>query len=454
MAHAVQDAVSSQSRVAVRSGGHCLEGFVADPAVRSLIDMTRLRGVEFDERRRSFAVGAGTDLGTLYEMLFKRWGVTVPGGVCPQVGAGGHISGGGYGALSRRFGLVVDHLEAVEVVTVDHSGRARVVIAEADPSGRNHDLWWAHTGGGGGNFGVVTRYWLRDPAASRLAAPDELLPIPPRTLTIRHASWPWTVLDTAAYGRVVDNFVRWHEQHSKAGTPETGVFATLWLNSVTTGDLVLIAQADDAALLDDFVAAVGDGVPAPTVTPDRTLPWWDAFRYSSFADFGRSIGQRIKDKSSYLRAGFRPAQLIALVDRLADGTPGGVGATVLLAGHGGAVNQMAPASRAIPHRDSVVKVQYSVSWADPADDAIHLDWIRRLYRDVFASTGGVPVPDAVSDGAYINYPDTDLADATWNTSAVAWSHLYYKDNYRRLQKVKRAHDPLDIFHHALSVRPR
>nr|WP_246241900.1 BBE domain-containing protein [Flexivirga aerilata] len=115
---------------------------------------------------------------------------------------------------------------------------------------------------------------------------------------------------------------------------------------------------------------------------------------------------------------------------------------------------MAPASRAIPHRDSVVKVQYSVSWADPADDAIHLDWIRRLYRDVFASTGGVPVPDAVSDGAYINYPDTDLADATWNTSAVAWSHLYYKDNYRRLQKVKRAHDPLDIFHHALSVRPR
>jgi aclacinomycin oxidase len=80
-------------------------------------------------------------------------------------------------------------------------------------------------------------------------------------------------------------------------------------------------------------------------------------------------------------------------------------------------------------------------------------WVRGLYRDVYAATGGVPVPDEVNDGSYINYPDTDLADPAWNTSGVPWSTLYYKDNYRRLQRVKARWDPRNVFHHALSVQP-
>ncbi|NEE39187.1 FAD-linked oxidase, partial [Streptomyces sp. SID7982] len=94
---------------------------------------------------------------------------------------------------------------------------------------------------------------------------------------------------------------------------------------------------------------------------------------------------------------------------------------------------------------------YMVTWKDPAEDDRHLRWIRELYRDMHEATGGVPVPDAVNTGAYINYADVDLADPEWNTSGVPWHTLYYGENYPRLQEVKAKWDALNIFHHALSI---
>lgn len=174
---AVQDALDTGRRIAVRSGGHCFEDFTASPDIQVLIDLSPLAAISYDERMAAFAVGGGTRLDHLYQELHDGWGVTVPAGTCFEVGVGGHICGGGYGHLSRRDGLVVDHLYAVEVVTVDDTGRARPVIATREPDDPHHDLWWAHTGGGGGNFGVVTRFWLRSagpgrpPPSTRCPAP-------------------------------------------------------------------------------------------------------------------------------------------------------------------------------------------------------------------------------------------------------------------------------------------
>ncbi|MCK9924922.1 FAD-binding protein [Frankia sp. AgPm24] len=454
---AVADAVRENRTIAVRSGGHCLEGFVGDPAVRAVIDLSQLTGVYADLPRGAVVVEAGATLGTVYEVLFKRWGVTVPGGVGPQIGAGGHISGGGYGALSRLHGLVVDYLNAVEVVVVDVSGQARTVVATAAADDPNHDLWWAHTGGGGGNFGVVTRYWLRDPHATG-NSPATWLPQPPAALLLAQYRWPWAQLDETSYTRIVANFTRWHEANSAPGAPERALFAVLSLNSVNTGDLGLTVQVDATApnaagLLRDFVAALGEGTSVAPVGNQRTLPWWDAFRYSSFADFGPGIGNRVKLKSSYLRKSYTPAQLATLYRWLSRAGYPGRAATVLLAGYGGRINSLRADERAIPQRDSVIKAQYSVRWIDPAEDELHLSWVRGLYRELFADTGGVPVPGDRHDGAYINYPDVDLADAAWNTSSTAWSTLYYKGNYPRLRQIKKRWDPQDRFHHALAVRP-
>ncbi len=79
---------------------------------------------------------------------------------------GGHVVGGAFGFLCRQLGLAADYLYAVEAVTVEERGQASSVVATRETSDPHRDLWWAHTGGGGGNFGVVTRYWFRSPDAS------------------------------------------------------------------------------------------------------------------------------------------------------------------------------------------------------------------------------------------------------------------------------------------------
>src|SRR5262245_5607933 len=175
--HAVSQAVGRGQRITVRSGGHALDNLVGDPAFRVLVDVSRMNQIYYDPAMKAFAVEAGATLGQVYEELYFGWKVAVPAGVCPPVGVGGHIAGGGYGPLSRKFGLSVDHLYAVEVVVVDRSGNVRTVVATRNPDDPNRDLWWAHTGGGGGNFGFVTKYFFRSPGASG-NDPSKLLPTP------------------------------------------------------------------------------------------------------------------------------------------------------------------------------------------------------------------------------------------------------------------------------------
>ena len=214
---AVGTAVREGRRIAVRSGGHCVEAMVGSPDVQVVIDLSEMHRIDFDPVRDAFVVEPGATVGQAYRTLYKRWGVTIPAGSCPSVGLGGHIAGGGYGPLSRKFGYVSDHLYAVEVVVVDADGTARAVVATRDASDENHDLWWAHTGGGGGSFGVVTRYWLRIPGAT--GAPGALLPVPPARLLVQQDVWVWDTLDEAAFTRLLRNHGEWYERNSDPGSP-------------------------------------------------------------------------------------------------------------------------------------------------------------------------------------------------------------------------------------------
>jgi aclacinomycin oxidase len=152
--------------------------------------------------------------------------VTIPGGSCPTVGVGGHITGGGYGYLSRQYGLVADNVYAVEVVTVDSAGKAKATIATREVNDPNRDLWWAHSGGGGGNFGIVTRYWLKSPDATG-SDPTKQLPKAPTALTRATAAWRWSDLDRAAWARLLGNFQAWSARNSAPGTPTAALTGML-----------------------------------------------------------------------------------------------------------------------------------------------------------------------------------------------------------------------------------
>jgi len=129
-----------------------------------------------------------------------------------------------------------------------------------------------------------------------------------------------------------------------------------------------------------------------------------------------------------------------------------MGGILGFATYGGRVNAVAADATAAPQRHAIFDMACTTGWLDPKEDAANLEWVRAFYREIFAETGGVPVPGDAFDGALINHPDTDLADATLNTSGVAWQTIYYQANYPRLLRVKAQWDPRNVFHHALSIR--
>ncbi|WP_052864082.1 FAD-binding oxidoreductase [Streptomyces niger] len=470
-ADVVRRAVREGKRLTVRSGGHCWEEFTFHPDVDVVLDMSLMNQVHYDPRHRAFGVEPGAQLLGVYEALYRTWGVTVPGGTCYQVGAGGHVSGGGWGMLCRRDGLIIDHLYAVEVVVVGADGSVREVFASRARHDPHRDLWWAHTGGGGGNFGVVTRYWFRSPHADG-ADPAELLPRPPAEVLLSAVSWPWESLTEETFTRLVRNYGDWHARHRAPGSPEAAVCSLFSLNHVSNGAIGLVTQVDATVphareLLDGFLRAVTDGVDVPhrpaTTTlgefaamPDlaepRRMPWLEATRYFGTANADANNPTQKGDfKSAYMKAGFPEDHLTALHQHLTRRDLGNPSASVMLSSFGGQVSAVGPAATAFPHRDAAFKAAWMIWWTDDSAEADSLAWIREFYHGMYAATGGVPVPDDVTDGCFLNYADIDLSDPAFNTSGVPWHTLYYKDNYARLQRVKQAYDPGDVFRHSQSV---
>ncbi|MEV7503801.1 FAD-binding protein [Streptomyces sp. NPDC093018] len=459
---AVGEAARSGRRVAVRSGGHCYENFVGDPAVRLVIDLGEMNAVAYDPRMRAVMIESGARLMDVYRRLYDTWGVTLPGGASATVGIGGHVAGGGYGALSRRFGLAADHVYAVEVVVADAAGRARAVIATREAGDPHRDLWWAHTGGGGGNFGVVTRYWFRSPGATG-DDPARLLPRPPADILTSAVIFPREGMDRAAMRRLVGNFGRWHERNSHAGSPYTGLYGGLVLlsrlrendpgQSAISFTHLDAALPDAERLVERYVAAVTEGVGVTPYTQGVTrVPWFTAT--TELAESQDMEKGRQKIKSAYLRRALSDRQIDALFTHLDSADHSSQAASVSFQSYGGRINAVPSAATATAHRDAVVNVIFMNTWQDPEADTENIGWLRRMYRDVFATTGGVPVPGRDgADGCYINYPDLDMADPEWNTSGVPWHRLYYKDNYARLRRIKAVWDPRQVFGHDLGVRP-
>jgi aclacinomycin oxidase len=453
---AVREAVSEGRRLAVTSGGHCLEGFVSDIAVRVVVDVSRMKRVYYDAQRGAIAIEAGATVGEAFRALSDTWGVVVPLGEFPEIGMGGHVAGGAFGFLCRQLGLAADYLHAVEVVTVDAGGRVGSVVASRDPSDPHHDLWWAHTGGGGGNFGVVTRYWFRSPGATG-DDPAGLLPHAPESITTFRAEWSWDHLDRASFRRLLQNHGIWCERNGGADSPQASLWTLLAVHRQQFGKIVVrgVSTAGSAAerQVDGHLAALGDGVGAPNGRELARMSWLE-FALNPFPDLFAVPpgGVCVKVKDALLRKRLTDRQIGVAYEYLTRTEHDVMGGMLGLATYGGRINSVAPEATASAQRGAILDLACTTGWLDPREEAEDLSWVRAFYRELFAESGGVPVPGEAYDGALINHPDTDLADPSLNTSGVPWHALYYQDGYPRLQRIKARWDPLDVFRHALSVR--
>jgi len=131
------------------------------------------------------------------------------------------------------------------------------------------------------------------------------------------------------------------------------------------------------------------------------------------------------------------ASALAALTRGLVGPPAGTSASVIFDALGGAVGRVSPDATAFPHRSALGVMQFIVSWSASAAgiEPAALAWLRSFYAAVRAQAG---------TAAYANYADPDLPD---------WPQAYYGANYARLQQVKRAYDPKDLFAFPQSIRP-
>ena len=444
---ALDDAVREGRRLVVTSGGHCLEGFVADPDVRVILDVSPMKRVYYDHQMHAVGVEPGATVGETLKALHERWGTMLPLGEYPAVGMGGHVAGGAFGFLCRQLGLAADYLYAVEVVTVDDDGRAKSVVATREESDPNRELWWAHTGGGGGNFGVVTRYCFRS------------LPKAPESITTFRAEWSWTDVDRTVFEQLLTNHGTWSERNSDADSPNATLWTLLELHRKQFGKIIIrgVSTAGDGAerQIDEYLLTLGERTLAPSNREIARTSWLE-FALNPFPDlFGMppgGVSSKVKD--ALLRRRLTDHQVAIVYDYLTSAQYDVMGGMLGLATYGGRVNSVAPDATASAQRNAIFDMACNAGWLDPRHEEPNLAWVRAFYRDLFADTGGVPVPGDAYDGALINHPDTDLADPTLNTSGVPWSTFYYQANYPRLQSVKFRWDPRNVFRHALSIRPR
>lgn len=486
VADAVTAAIHAYGRdVKVTSGRHCYENFVYNAGTRAIIDMSALNQVGFDPGRNAFFVDAGCENWTVYRTLLNAFNKTLPAGSCYSVGAGGHITGGGYGLLSRLHGLTVDHLSAVDIVTWDaRAGRAELRhVSAASAAEDERDLFWALCGAGCGNFGVIVRYYFAE------------LPDAPGQATITTLAWNWSQLDRGNFAALLALYADF-----VAAIPDSD-FTLLKLNHVSNGQIGLILQTASPfgvsgsehreraeTTVERAKALFGDVVPRTVLTKPlgghpgymTTLPASDAAQHVTYLEAlqtlnGSGPNQFGKYKSAYMKKPF-PADQVEAIYTWLHTTPAGVSSADMsqsllqVDSYGGAINRRPSDATAVPQRSSIMKLQYQTYWINASrpgeggqepyrtQAAAHLQWINDFYREVYAAYGGTPDPANDStgtvDGAYYNYPDTVLGShEQGDVDHALW--LYFLDNFRRnprnLVKVKQRWDPEDYFHHAQSI---
>ena len=403
---AVQFAAEHRMLLSVRGGGHHIAGHaVAEGGL--MIDLSGMREVTVDPAARTARVEAGALLGDV-DRATQAHGLAVPLGINSTTGVAGLTLGGGFGWLSRRYGLTIDNLLAARVVTAD--GTVHRISAEADP-----ELFWALRGGGG-NFGVVTSFEFRLHAVG-----PEL--------------WSGLVVYPAAQARPV--LRAWRD--FTASTPDAlSVWSVLrkapplpFLPPSVHGTDVVVFAAVHAGDLEEGRRAAEplQHFGEPLGVHLGPMPYAG---FQTAFDPLLAPGARNYWKSHNFSA-LSDAALDIAIDAAANlPTPQ---TEIFLAQLGGAMGRVAATDTAFVARDTRYVMNVHGRWSDPPDDARVRDWA----REVFAKAS----PHASGSG-YVNFLTEDEAERVGASYGV---------NHARLQAVKRRVDPGNLFRMNLNVAP-
>jgi FAD binding domain/Berberine and berberine like len=382
---------------ALRSGGHCYEDFSESDSV--VIDTRMMNQIDVDAANQVVTVGAGAALGDVY-MALQDTGFAIAAGSCPTVGVAGHVLGGGFGFLGRAYGLASDNLQSIDIVTPAGD------IATADAN-NNTDLFWASRGGGGGTFGAATQFKLG------------LIPI--GNVQVFKVTW---ILSETRAARVFKAWQVWAPNAPNAIT----TFCRVSKTSAGTVEVHCAGQSiGTAAALRNELSNLTSVETPQVALKINTLSFWGAVNH--FSGGWDYTSDYFKGKSDYLTSPMSDAGIATLMGPLLTTT-----ITAICDSYGGAVNAVGAQDTAFAHRaGTLFSIQYATTWDDASDTSSLLAEMTALYQ---------AMRPYVSGSAYVNYCDLDLVD---------WGQAYWGQNLARLQSIKSAFDPQNLFTHAQSV---
>jgi FAD/FMN-containing dehydrogenase len=388
--------------IAVRGGGHNVAGnAVCDGGL--MIDLSPMRGVHVDPRARRARAQGGATWGD-YNRETQLHGLASTGGVVSTTGVGGLTLGGGLGWLMGKYGMAVDSLRAVELVTATGD----VVRASAD---EYPDLFWA-VRGGGGNFGVAT--WLE----------YELYPVGP-TVTGGLVAHPFT----AAH-----DVLRFYRDLTKSLPDELTAFAGVLHAPDGSGAKLAAIIVCHAGSLEAGAAAVAPikRFGSPVVDAIGPMPYTAV---NMLFDAGFPRGALNYWKSSFL-ATLGDSAIDTMIERFA-ATPSPMSGLLLEHFHG-AATRVGLTETAFPHRSVGYNFLTVGEWLDASATAANVAWARETYA---------AMTPHFATGRYVNYLNADEVTDTGAVSAA------FGPNWKRLREVKRRYDPDNVFHLNQNITP-
>ncbi|AYB44021.1 FAD-binding oxidoreductase [Paenibacillus lautus] len=401
VANAIKWARENHVPIRPRSGRHALETNLSQVNGGIVIDVSEMNKIKLNKKNGTVIVETGNRVGRIVNTLAKQ-GFIAPFGDSPTVGIGGITLGGGIGPLQRTIGLISDNLISLEMV----DAKGNVIKANKK---QNADLLWASRGGGGGNFGIYTKYKFNVHRA-------------PKSATVYRITWPWNQFE-----KVLKAWQLW------APSVDTRLGSELSIGpkkggNVSMEGLFLGPKAEAIRLLSPLTS-----VGTPTMKTIRQLPYTEAVNFLLPPD--PVLTQKFSNQfsSGFGRRPF-PDKAIKHMREFLEKAEANSTAGFFFLNWGGAVSRISPKATAFFWRKAKFYVEWNTSWIQPSDAAKNIALTRNTRRKL--------QPYIV--GSYINVPDQGIKNS---------GPVYYGTNYPRLRKVKAKYDPKNVFNNPQSIPP-